>query len=52
MQLTTQGDRAKIPPEYRHCGGYSEVGPPVLIPNTEVKHLCADDTRGATLRGK
>ncbi len=30
-------------------GDYSEVEPPVLIPNTEVKRLCADDTTLATV---
>ena len=28
-------------------GGSSEVDPPVLIPNTAVKHLSADDTASA-----
>ena len=27
-----------------NAGGHSEVVIPVPIPNTEVKHLCADDT--------
>jgi len=26
------------------------VGPPVPIPNTEVKHICADNTWRATAR--
>ena len=27
-----------------------DVGPPVPIPNTEVKHICADNTWRATAR--
>ena len=27
-----------------YAGGHGEVAIPVPIPNTEVKHLCADDT--------
>ena len=27
-----------------------DVGPPVPIPNTEVKHICADNTLRATAR--
>ena len=39
--------------QYRQpLGGWSEVEPPVPIPNTEVKRLSADDTEGATLCGK
>ena len=30
-------------------GGHSEVAIPVPVPNTEVKHLCVDDTAN---RGK
>ena len=29
-------------------GGFSEEEPPVSIPNTEVKLLSADDTKGGT----
>lgn len=32
------------------CGDYSEEVTPVPIPNTEVKLLCADDTRWETAR--
>ena len=39
--------------QYRQpLGSWSEVEPPVPIPNTEVKRLSADDTEGATLCGK
>ncbi|SVD45012.1 uncharacterized protein METZ01_LOCUS397866, partial [marine metagenome] len=30
-------------------GDFSEVDPPVPIPNTEVKRFCADDTLLATI---
>ena len=34
----------------RVSGDWSEVGPPVPIPNTVVKGLSADDTRGTSPR--
>ena len=30
-----------------YAGGHGEVAIPVPIPNTEVKHLCADDAAEA-----
>ena len=36
--------------EIYHCGDDSDEVPPVLIPNTEVKLICADNTLLETAR--
>ena len=48
MRAAPPGTRSPEAPRARekaiYAGGHGEVAIPVPIPNTEVKHLCADDT--------
>ena len=47
---TCKDGQAKREREIYHSGGDGGEDPPVLIPNTEVKLTCADNTLRATAR--